>query len=473
METLKFKLTYDWKGIMKIKIIATLGPSTKNLKTVREMVLEGVSAFRINFSHGNEEEWNKHLKNVRKTEEELRMVIGVGGDLKGGSVRLGYVEEPIKLKQGMELKMVNKVEDHEGNIPLPNDEFYNIVAPGDVILMDDGNISLKVEEVREGEVKVRALTPGKITSRKGIVIRGREFNIPSITEEDLNNIKFAVKNSMDYIGLSYVKSGEDVKKLRKILAEEGVEDIAIMSKIECVSAVKNLEEIVRESDMILVARGDLGMQFPLEEIPILQHKIIETARLMGKPVIVATQVLASMMENPAPTRAEVTDVAHAIAEGVDGIMLTGETAVGKYPVEAVKWLRSIIEANEERTDVKLKPIDDDIQKRFAHSIAVLAESISSKLAIYTQKGRMAIRIAAYRPKIQIYAASNNIKTLRKLTMVWGVKPIKVEANDYKEGLEATYQELLKNKYISEYETVVLTYGLIEEGEHIVKIKRKV
>jgi pyruvate kinase len=289
----------------------------------------------------------------------------------------------------------------------------------------------------------------------------------------LNSIKFAVKNSMDYIGLSYVKSGEDVKKLRKILADEGAEDIAIMSKIECVSAVKNLEEIVRESDMILVARGDLGMQFPLEEIPILQHKIIETARLMGKPVIVATQVLASMMENPAPTRAEVTDVAHAIAEGVDGIMLTGETAVGKYPVEAVKWLRSIIEANEERTNVELKPIDDDVQKKFAHSIAALAESISSKLAIYTQRGRMATRIAAYRPKIQIYAASNNIKTLRKLTMVWGIKPIKVEANDYKEGLEAAYQELLKNKYVSEYETVVLTYGLIEEGEHIVKIKRKV
>jgi pyruvate kinase len=215
------------------------------------------------------------------------------------------------------------------------------------------------------------------------------------------------------------------------------------------------------------------MQFPLEEIPILQHRIIETARLMGKPVIVATQVLASMMENPAPTRAEVTDAAHAIAEGVDGIMLTGETAVGKYPVETVKWLRSIIEANEERTNVELKPIDDDIQKRFAHSIAALAESISSKLAIYTQRGRMATRIAAYRPKIQIYAASNNIKTLRKLTMVWGIKPIKVEANDYKEGLEAAYQELLENKYVSEYETVVLTYGLIEEGEHIVKIKRKV
>jgi len=458
---------------MKVKIIATLGPSTKNPKTVREMVLEGVSAFRINFSHGNEDEWSKHLRNVRKIEEELKMVIGVGGDLKGGSVRLGYIEKPIKLRQDMELKIVNKIEDHEGNIPLPNEEFYSIVVPGDIILMDDGNISLKVEEVKESEVKVKALTPGKITSRKGIVIRGKEFNIPAITEEDLKSIKFATKNSMDYIGLSYVKSGEDVKKLRKILTEEGAEDMAIMSKIECVSAVKNLEGIVRESDMILVARGDLGMQFPLEEIPILQHKIIEAARLMGKPVIIATQVLASMMENPAPTRAEVTDVAHAIAGGVDGIMLTGETAVGKYPLEAVKWLRSIIETNEGRVSVELKPIDDDIQKRFAHSIAKLAESISSKLAIYTQKGRMATRIAAYRPRIQIYAASNNIKTLRKLTMVWGLKPIKVKANDYKEGLEAAYQELLKNKYLSEDETIVLTYGLIEEGEHIVKIKRKV
>ncbi|MEM3615826.1 MAG: pyruvate kinase, partial [Candidatus Methanomethylicia archaeon] len=371
------------------------------------------------------------------------------------------------------LKIINAKRDAGENIPLPYMEFYEITEPGDIILMDDGKIMLKILEVKNMEAKVKALTPGKITSRKGIVIRGKEFNIPSITEEDFKSIKFAVDNSLDYIGLSYVRSGEDVKKLREIIKEEGSEDIAIMSKIESVSAVKNLNDIVRESDMILVARGDLGMQFPLEEIPIIQHKVIEEARKLGKPVILATQVLASMMENPTPTRAEITDIAHAMLEGVDAIMLTGETAVGKYPLEAVKWLKSIIETNENRIDTSIKTLDDDVQKKFAHSVAVLAESLESKLAIYTQKGRMATRIAAYRPKIPIYAASNNIKTLRKLSMIWGLKPLMVKAKDYKEGLEKTYEELLKNKYITRGENVVLTYGLIEEWEHTIKIKRSI
>lgn len=458
---------------MNVKIIATLGPSTKNIETIRRMVYEGVSAFRINFSHGSRDEWEKYVKNVRKIEKELNVIIGIGGDLKGGSVRLGEIGEPIKLKQGIELIIVNKQQEEGGRIPLPYEEFYKIVEPEDVILMDDGKIILKVEDVKEDKVKVKALTPGKITSRKGVVIRKKEFNIPTITEEDLKNVKFAVENSLDYIGLSYVKSGEDVRKLRKILNEAGCEDVAIMSKIESVSAVKNLEEIINESDMILVARGDLGMQFPLEEIPVLQRKIIEKTRLKGKPVVVATQVLASMMENPTPTRAEVTDIAHAILEGVDAIMLTGETAVGKYPVEAVKWLKSIIEVNEVKVDTWLKPLDDDIQKKFANSIVVLAESINSKLAIYTQKGRMAIRIAAYRPKVPIYTASNSIKTLKKLSMIWGLKPIKVEANNYMEGLEETYKRLMEYGFIKDNETVVLTYGLIEEGEHIIKIKRKI
>ncbi|MEM2812867.1 MAG: pyruvate kinase [Candidatus Methanomethylicia archaeon] len=458
---------------MRVKIIATLGPSTKDIETIREMVIKGASAFRINFSHGSEEEWRKYVKYVRTIERELNVIIGIGGDLKGGSVRIGELREPIKLKMNMELMILNKQKDYEGNIPLPYIEFYDIIEPGDIILMDDGKIMLKVEDVKEDKVKVRSLTPGEITSRKGIVVRGKEFNIPAITEEDLKNIKFAVENSLDYIGLSYVKSGEDVKKLKKILYEAGCEETAVMSKIECVSAVKNLEEIVRESDMILVARGDLGMQFPLERIPVLQREIIEKTRLKGKPVIVATQVLASMIENPTPTRAEVTDVAHAIIEGVDAIMLTGETAIGIYPVEAVEWLKSIIEANEEKINIELKPIDDDLQKRFAYSIVVLAESINSKLAVYTQKGRMAARIAAYRPRVPVYAASNNIRTLRKLSMIWGLKTIKVDAEGYMEGLEATYQALMREGYVKDNETLVLTYGLIEEGEHIIKIKRKI
>jgi len=457
---------------MKVKIIATLGPSSSTYEIMRSMVLEGVSGFRINFSHGSIDEWKRYVKIVRKIEEELKKPICLSGDLKGGSMRIGYISGKIKLKKNLRVKIV-KAERSTGEfIPIPSKEFYETVDKNDVILMDDGNIMLKILEKNGSKIEVKALTPGTITSRKALVVRGKEFNLPALTEEDVKSIKFAVKHSLEYIGLSYVRSSEDVKKLRKILLEEGGEDIGIMAKIETVSGVKNLKRIIDVSDIILVARGDLGMQFPLEEVPVIQRRIVKESISKGKPVIVATQILASMINNPTPTRAEVSDIATAIMEGVDAIMLTGETAIGKYPVEAVKWLKRTILKNQnyiviDREEIKRR----DPKMKFAYSIALLTENLKSKLAIYTQKGRTATRISIYRPKIEMYAASNNEKTLRKTSILWGVKPLRVQAEGYVDGIEKTYQELCSRGLIKRGEVIVLTYGLIEEEEHIIKIKR--
>ena len=245
-----------------------------------------------------------------------------------------------------------------------------------------------------------------------------------------------------------------------------------MAKIESVGGVNHLSDVVRLSDAILVARGDLGMQFPLEKVPLLQRKIIDECLRMGKPVIVATQVLSSMIENPSPTRAEVTDVVNAISEGADAIMLTGETAIGEHPLEAVKWLKRIIDAYDSKVMVSRPSLGvGDVKLSFAYSVVVLSESLNAKLAVYTKMGRTALRIARFRPATPFYAASNNIKTLRKLAIVWGIKPLRVEAKDYHEGVDATYMKLIKLGELKTGEIAVLTYGILEEYEHTIKIVR--
>jgi len=458
--------------LSKVKIIATIGPSSANL--IKEIVLAGASGLRVNFSHADQKEWAKYVRAVRKADGEVLRPIALIGDLRGGSVRIGKLPGEIRFKFGDELKFKLKGSgDVESKtIPLPVKEFFEVVEVGDLILMDDGNLIFEVDGLGEGEVRVKALTAGRLTSNKGVVIRGKEIPVPTISDRDLNCIKFAVKNDFDYIALSYVKSGEDIRLLRDILDEFGANEIGVMAKIESVGGVNHLSDVVRLSDAILVARGDLGMQFPLEKVPLLQRKIIDECLRMGKPVIVATQVLSSMIENPSPTRAEVTDVVNAISEGADAIMLTGETAIGEHPLEAVKWLKRIIDAYDSKVMVSRPSLGvGDVKLSFAYSVVVLSESLNAKLAVYTKMGRTALRIARFRPATPFYAASNNIKTLRKLAIVWGIKPLRVEAKDYHEGVDATYMKLIKLGELKTGEIAVLTYGILEEYEHTIKIVR--
>ncbi|MCS7364443.1 MAG: pyruvate kinase [archaeon GB-1867-035] len=456
--------------MQNVKIIATLGPASSSEYMINKLVHD-VSGFRINFSHGSKEEWKKIVTHIKKACSKKEKYLALMGDLKGPSIRLGHIDPPFEVKVNDKITFKFGEKTTEG-VPLPVKEFFEMTEEDDVILMDDGNLAFKVEKALRNQVIVRALTPGKITSRKAVVIRGKETPLPTITNEDLKAIDYAIKNDFDYIALSYVRNGNDVKMLREILEEKNASEIGIVVKIETISGVKNLNEIISQSDVVLIARGDLGMHFPLEEVPKLQSKIIEESMKMGKPVIVATQILASMMENPSPTRAEVSDVALAIREGVDAIMLTGETAIGKYPIESVKWLKRIIETySEEIGQTQRKIVEDDIKLKFTYSVVVLAESLNAKLAVYTKMGRTALRISRFRPKVTFYAASNNPKVLRKLSIIYGTIPIKVKAESYVEGVEKTYHELIQKGKLVKNDIAVLTYGFIEEEEHTIKIKR--
>lgn len=459
---------------MRTKIAATLGPSCASGQAIKELVLSGVSAFRVNFSHGGAEDWASMVGLVREVEEELGKHLALIGDLAGPSIRLGVLEEAVKLKPGERAYLV--VGDRAGGgaekvLPVPNEEAVRRLRKGYVLLMDDGRAAFRVEDVGAEKVVIRALKDAVVTSRKTVVIQGRDLELPAVSERDVAAVKFAVEKGFDYIGLSYVRGGGDVLMMRGMLVSLGAEDVGIIAKIETPAAFRRLEEIISQADAVLVARGDLGMHFPLEEVPRLQEKIVVESIRRGKPVIVATQILGSMMENPIPTRSEIVDVVTALREGVDMLMLTGETAVGKYPVETVKWLRRILETYEPITPPpKLSlPQDSGVRDRFASGIVSLAESLNAVIAVYTRSGRTALRIARCRPDTKVYAASPSEHVLRKLSIVWSVEPLDVRSQEYNEGLDELQVKLSTLPDVEKGSIMVLTYGLRDEPTHMVRI----
>lgn len=459
---------------LRTKIAATLGPSCDSEETVRRLVEEGVSVFRLNFSHGSEEEWASRVRLMRKIEEEMGKHIALIGDLSGPSIRLGVLREPLKLRRGERVYLVageGASSDGEKIIPIPNKRVVKLLKQGHILLMDDGRVAFRVEGVEEDRVALKSLTEALITSRKTLVIQGRDLGLPPISERDVAAVRFAAENSFDYIGLSYVRGDEDILMLRGMLVSLGAEETGIIAKIETPSALRSLDKIIDAADSVLVARGDLGMHFPLQEVPRLQERIVMESIKRGKPVIVATQILGSMIENPVPTRSEIVDVVTAVREGVDVLMLTGETAIGKYPVETVKWLRRILETYEPSTPPPkiTLPKDAGINDRFASGIVSLAESLNAVIAVYTISGRTALRIARCRPSNRIYAGSPSKKVLRKLSIVYGIEPLKVEAEDYNKGLEELQEKISSLKEIEDGAIIVLTYGMREEPLHMVRI----
>jgi len=458
----------------KTKIAVTIGTASKNKNVIKEMAEAGASIFRINFSHGNPQEWREIVETIREVESELGKHFALIGDLRGPSVRLGDIAKPIDVKKGSMIKLVlsNSASGGEENVvPLPNEVAFRALRRGHLILMDDGRAAFRVESVSRSEASLKALTDAKITSRKTMVIQGRGLDLPAITSREIDAVKFAVEEEFDYIGLSYTRGEEEISMLRGILLSLGAESLSIIAKIETPIAVKKLPEIVEAADAILVARGDLGMHFPLEEIPSLQKKIVGMSIEHGKPVIVATQILGSMIENPIPTRGEVVDVVSALMDGVDALMLTGETAIGKYPVETVRWLAKIIQRYEKTITPPRRKIGEGsaITDKFAAGIVSLAESLNAIIAVYTKSGRTAQMIASFRPRCKIISASADDRTLRKLALIRGIETIKVSSRDYEEGLNELEEELRKSGEVSENSTVVLTYGMRGEPVHIVKI----
>ena len=447
----------------KTKIISTLGPASSRKEIIKSMLLEGADVFRLNFAHGTLEEKAELIKIIRELENDLSIFVGIIADVPGRGPRIGKIKKQyLNRGERVVLSFGVKESDNPHIIPVPSYEIYNIVETGDEILLADGRIIVKVDKILENEAEGVIISDGEIRSNVSITIRNKPLPFPALSERDKKIVRFAIDHEVDYVAMSFVQSPGDVRELRNYLNEYGGNDIKIIAKIENKPAIINLRGIIQESDAIMVARGDLGVQLSLEEIPYLEGLIISETLREGKPVILATQVLESMIDSPVPTRAEIMDIATAIEKGVDAIMVSGETAIGKYPTKVISWLRRIIENVENYTNFPRYEArkDSPIYIKFNRSIVSIAEFLDAIIIAFSTHGFTAMAISRFRPREKIYVVSNSKRTVRQLKLLWGVYPIYVKED--KVDLDALKKIALENKLAGPGERLVTTLGWREE-----------
>lgn len=416
----------------RTKIIATIGPVSENEKILEKLIAIGVDGARLNFSHGSHQEQGNRIKLVRKIEKKLNRHVAIIADIQGPKIRIGNLPDSgIELKNGQEITIDSGTREYyENRIPLPSLLFRDGTKEGHIVFLDDGTLQLKITSKRAGIFKAIVLKGGILFSKKGVNVPSLEISSSILNAKDKADIEFAIKAGADYIALSFLRNAEDVKEARKFL---GKAKTKIIAKIERPEALDNIEEIIDVADAVMIARGDLGIETPLWELPVRQKEIIELVRRKMKPVIVATQMLDSMIRNPIPTRAEVSDVANAVFDSTDAVMLSGETASGKYPIEAVEMMKKIVES----TDGHQEPLHEDFEKMeniqgplsIARSAVHIAEESNAKAIIVSAKeGNLAKLISHFRPKNPIVASTQNPSTAKKLALVWGVTPILTKSN---------------------------------------------
>jgi pyruvate kinase len=409
----------------KTKIIATIGPASERVDKLEKMILAGMDAARLNFSHGSHEEQGRRIKTIRQLEKKFKKYIAIVADIQGPKIRVGNLpEQGIELKNGEEVLIdTGTREFYENRIPLPSLLFRDGTKPGHIVFLDDGTLQLKITESRAGIFKAIVLKGGILYPKKGVNVPSLEVKSSILSAKDKADIEFAIKSGVDYIALSFLRNAQDIKDARKFIGDKQVK---IIAKIERPEALVNLDEIVDEADAVMVARGDLGIETPLWELPIRQKEIVDRVRKEMKPVIVATQMLDSMIRNPIPTRAEVSDVSNAVYDSADAVMLSGETANGRYPFESVEMMRKILEATERNQNGKNK-FDDDQSSALvsvAKASTVIAEELGAK-AILTGAitGTSARIISHFRPSTPLIAMAYNESVARQLALTWGVNPI--------------------------------------------------
>ncbi len=454
----------------KTKIVCTIGPASEREEILRQLFLNGMNVARLNFSHGNHEEHKKRIDIIKKLRGELRLPMGIMLDTKGPEIRLGnFSQESIELGDGDSFILTTR--DIVGDESIVNVSYKGLVKDintGNKILIDDGLVELEVVEIlNETDIKCTVLNGGTLKDHKGVNIPNVAINLPAVTKKDIEDIKFGIENGIDFVAASFIRKAEDVLEIRKILEENGGEHIDIISKIENQEGVDNIDEIIKASDGIMVARGDLGVEIETEEIPLIQKQIIRKCNIAGKPVITATQMLDSMMRNPRPTRAEVTDVANAILDGTDSIMLSGETAAGKYPVESVKTMHDIATRTETSSEyleiLKSKLIDKNISTTNAISKATCttAEDLeASAIITATSSGYTSKAISKFRPKAPIIAATTTERVMRKLSLVWGVYPVlSLKSDVTDEVIDRSIHSAMEKGYIKEGDLIIITAGI--------------
>ena len=451
-------------NIKKTKIVCTLGPASENEETLRELIKNGLNVCRLNFSHGSHEEHKGRMDLVKKLREELNMPTAILLDTKGPEIRTGKFDVPeVFLEEGQTFTITMKdvIGDKE-RCTVSYKGLANDVKPWDTILIDDGLVGLTVKEVNNDDIVCEVQNSGIVKNHKGVNVPGVKVNLPAITEKDRSDIEFGIEQGIDFIAASFVRKVSDVLAIREILEENNAEHIKIISKIENQEGVENLDEIIEVSDGIMVARGDLGVEIPTEEIPVVQKLMIKKCNEAGKPVITATQMLDSMIRNPRPTRAEVTDVANAIYDGTDAIMLSGETAAGKYPVEAVKTMATIAKRAEETMRNRRDKINKskNVTDAISYATCTTAMDLEAKAILSsTASGHTARMVSKFRPDCPIVATTSNESVRRQLALTWGVLPLMREKSANIDQVIVNSIEAAKtSNYVSKDDVVVITAG---------------
>ena len=453
----------------RTKIVCTLGPSTDKEEVLRNLMKNGMNVARMNFSHGTHEEQKARLDMIKKLREELNLPVAALLDTKGPEIRIGDVEGgKLELKPGQEFTLTTEeILGTEKKVTITYKELYKDVEPGDSVLIDDGLIGMEVVRIDESDIVCRVKNGGFISNHKGVNVPGVELNMPFVSPKDLADIVFAVEQDYDFIAASFTRTAEDIMEIRKILQEHGGEKIHIIAKLENKQGVENCEDILRVADGIMIARGDMGVEIPLEEVPVIQKELIRQAMHMGKPVITATQMLDSMMKNPRPTRAETSDVANAIYQGTSAIMLSGETAAGSYPIEAVQTMAKIAERTEQDIDYsrEFKPRKlaeaPDVTSAISHATCTTAADLKAAAIVAVSKsGRTVSRIAKYLPVCPIIGCTTDERVYRQLNLLWGVTPVVMEEANTADELFDRAVELAEQKgLIARGELVVIAAGV--------------
>ncbi len=420
----------------RAKIVATLGPASQDERVLRRLLRAGMDVARLNFSHGSHEHHAQLMQRIRDISRRLGRPVAILQDLQGPKIRLGTLPEPVTVQPGQVLVFRAGVERADDALPVPLAEFAEALRPGHRISIDDGLIELEVLRVDGDRVEARALLGGTLSSHKGINLPGVPLDIPGFTEKDEADLRFGLDHDVDAVAISFVRTAEDVARVRRAMTEYAPDkaDTPLIAKLERAEALRNLEDILAVADGVMVARGDLGVEIPTEDVPLAQKRIIATANRMGKLVITATQMLDSMIHNPRPTRAEASDVANAVFDGTDALMLSGETAVGRYPVRAVEVMDAIIRRAEEAAPEwgacgqrAAQPTERNDAWALARAAKALAEQQPkvAALAIFTNTGRTAILLSKTRPQVPILAFTPVERTYRRLSMYWGIQTHRV------------------------------------------------
>ena len=453
----------DKNYLRSTKIVATVGTATDDIEKIKSLIKAGVNVFRLNFSHGNQGDHLKRITFIRTAENELGCNVAILADLQGPKFRIGKVKEDIKVIKGSTYNFDKKTEIGDfSRVNLSHDEIYESLSIGSNILMDDGKLQFRVKDISKNIIKTEVIVGGYIKSNKGVNLPDVVLNTSPLTSKDIEDLKFILNQEIDWIALSFVQKLRDVEEVKKYIEDKA----CIIAKIEKPSALKELNKIIGACDGIMVARGDLGVELPPEEVPGIQKDIILKCRQAGKPVIVATQMLESMIESPSPTRAEASDVATAVFDGADAVMLSAETAVGSFPIETVTIMDRIIFSAENH--IKMHPgdgpqnlkVENYVYNAVSRSAVSLAEAVNAKAVVaFTASGNTAFRMARERPNLLLVVMTPEVRVKRKLSLLWGAYSFFSKVQGYEAAIKEAREIIKIEKLAKQGDNIVVVAGM--------------